>query len=337
MYNPSDAGKKGSIFGLPYSAEESDLILLPIHIDVTVSYADGTAQAPALILDESSQLDLSLLSIHQPWEMKMAMVDGVGSLDKNESVRALAKEVIDDLESGKEPDENSIATVNEYCEQLHIDVYDRCTDLLNQDKMIGIIGGDHSSPLGLIRTLAKKQEFGILQIDAHMDLRNAYEGFTYSHASIMHNALKQEGVVSLTQVGIRDFCEEEENYISESSKKINVFYDEQLYQNHLDGISWKNQVKEIIATLPNQVYISFDADGLDPSLCPATGTPVPGGLSFNEAIYLIEQVVRSGRKIIGFDLSETGNDSWDANVSARILYRIAAATGVSNGLLEFKD
>ena len=336
MYNPSDVGKKGSIFGLPYSLEESDLILIPVHLDVTVSYGQGTSKGPDLILDESSQLDFSLLSIKNPWELKMAMFDRTIVASQNEIHRGRAVNVIKALEAGKEPEADQLGFVNEYCENTHAKIEETADSFINLGKLVGVVGGDHSSPLGLIRTLAKRGDFGILQVDAHMDLRQAYERFEYSHASIMYNALKEEGVTSVTQVGIRDFCEEEESYIKVSSKPVHVFYDEQIFRNQINGISWSQQVDEIVETLPQNVYISFDMDGLDPSLCPNTGTPVAGGLKFNEAVYLMEKVVRSGRKIIGFDVCETGNNSWDANVAARILFRIATLTGVSHKLLEFK-
>lgn len=336
MYNPSDVGKKGNIFGLPYNLEDSDLILIPIHLDVTVSYGQGTARAPDLIVDESSQLDLSLLSIKNPWELKMAMYDRTVVASQNEIQRGRAINIIKALEAGKEPETDQLEFVNEFCESTHAKIEETANSFLNLGKLVGVVGGDHSSPLGLIRALAKRQSFGILQIDAHMDLRQAYEGFEYSHASIMYNALKEEGVTSLTQVGIRDFCEEEENYIKNSSKPVHVIYDEQIFQSHVNGIFWKQMVDKIIETLPQDVYISFDMDGLDPSLCPNTGTPVAGGLKFNEVVYLLEHVVRSGRKIVGFDVCETGNDPWDANVAARILFRLATLTGTSHKLLEFK-
>ncbi len=78
--------------------------------------------------------------------------------------------------------------------------------------------------------------------------------------------------------------------------------------------------------LPSLVYISFDIDGLSPALCPNTGTPVPGGLEFDQAAYLIQQVFKSGRKIIGFDLCEVGNAEWDASVGARILWELSQYT-----------
>ena len=336
MYNPSDVGKKGSIFGLPYNLEEAKLVLVPVHLDVTVSYGEGTSKAPDLILEESSQLDLSLVSIATPWEMKMAMYDRIVKSSQNEIHRGRAITVIKALEAGKQPEEEQIQYINEFCGLTHDRVEELAASLLKMGKLVAIVGGDHSSPLGLMRALSKNQAFGILQIDAHMDLRDSYEGFKYSHASIMFNAMMEENIQSLTQVGIRDYCEEEEQYVKDSKKPIHVFYDETMFHKGKQGVGWMDQVNEIIDTLPENVYISFDMDGLDPSLCPNTGTPVPGGLQFNEAVLLMEQVVRSGRKIIGFDVCECGKNTWDANVAARILYRIATLTGVSNDLLSFR-
>ena len=336
MYSPSYVGKKGSIFGLPYNLEEASLVFLPVHLDVTVSYGQGTSKAPDLILDESSQLDLSLLSIEEPWTLKMAMYDRIVNASQNEIHRGRAKNVIKALEAGKKPENDQIDFINEFCNSTHHKVEELATSLLDLGKIVAVVGGDHSSPLGLIRALSKKEAFGILQVDAHMDLRKSYEGFEFSHASIMFNALQEDGVLSLTQVGIRDFCEEEEQYIEQSNKSIQVFYDEDVFNKSLSGLDWKKQVEEIIETLPQSVYIGFDVDGLNPSLCPGTGTPVPGGLEFNEAVLLMEKVVRSGRKIVGFDVCETGSKPWDANVASRVIYRLATLTGVSQKLLNFR-
>ncbi len=336
MYNPSDVGKRGTLFGLPYSQQESDLIILPVNLDVTTSYGDGTAQAPQLVLYESSQLDLSLPFIKDSWKLKMVMNPKLISEEENETFREKANVVIDALENGKDPNESYLDEVNSFCERVHSNVEGVCDELLDQGKTVGVLGGDHSSPFGLLKSLAKREQFGILQIDAHMDLRNSYEGFTYSHASIMHNAMNLEGVSSLTQVGIRDFCEEEEEYIRNSNKEIHTFYDELSFTEKMNGETWADQTKKIIQTLPESVYVSFDIDGLDTALCPTTGTPVPGGLRYNEAVYLLNELAKSGRKIIGFDLSEVGSTTWDANVGSRILYRLAASMGVSQGLLSLK-
>ena len=336
MYNPSSVAKKGSIFGLPYTQEEADLVFLPVHLDVTVSYGQGTCKAPSLIREESSQLDLSLVSIDSPWKFKMCMADKLVRSSQNEIHRGRAINVIKALESGKSPEKDQVDYVNDFCGETHQKIEEAASSILDMGKIVAVIGGDHSSPLGLIKALAKKHAFGILQIDAHMDLRDAYEGFEFSHASIMNNALKTAGVESITQVGVRDFCDEEERFIEHSKKPVSVFYDELIYQERIKGIGWNTIVDRIVKTLPEAVYVSFDMDGLDPSLCPHTGTPVPGGLKFNETMYLLEQVVKSGKKIIGFDVCETGNHVWDANVAARVIYRLAALTGVSSGRLSFK-
>ena len=336
MFDPSNVGKKGTIFGLPYSIEESALVFLPVHLDTTVSYGEGTAQAPDLILEASTQLDLSLLHVKDPWKLQMGMEERFVSKDKNSIHRGRAKNVIKALEGGRPIDEKEVDYVNEFCESVHNLIEMESLAFLNDHKMVGIVGGDHSSPFGLLKALSKKKSFGILQIDAHMDLRKAYEGFIYSHASVMYNALQLEGVTSLTQVGIRDFCEEEEHYLANSKKEINVFFDEKLFEDQMKGKSWGQICDEVMKTLPDEVYVSFDMDGLEPSLCPNTGTPVPGGLRFNEALFLLESLARTGKRIVGFDVCETGKNSLDANVAARILYRLAVLTGISNGLLSYK-
>ena len=197
---------------------------------------------------------------------------------------------------------------------------------LEAGKKVVLLGGDHSTPLGYLQALAERHDdFGILQIDAHMDLRESYEGFQYSHASIMHNALELPQVSKLFQVGLRDFSESEFNRAGQDPR-IAQFTGRELHKNRFAGISWHEQCLRIVADLPAKVYISFDIDGLDPSLCPHTGTPVPGGLGFEETLYLLDQVVQSGREIIGADLVEVapGEDEWDGNVGARILYRLCA-------------
>ena len=208
---------------------------------------------------------------------------------------------------------------------------------VKEGKMVALLGGDHSTPLGLLRLLNERYErFGILQIDAHMDLRKAYQGFTYSHASIMYNALKLPGVSRLVQVGIRDYCDEELEVMKRAMGRIVTWFDEDLKAQHFEGKTWSELCDRIIADLPEHVYISFDIDGLDPQLCPSTGTPVPGGLQFAEATFLIKRLVASGRKIISFDLNEVapGPTDWDANVGARLLYQMCNWMGVSHGKLK---
>ncbi|MDW3193817.1 MAG: agmatinase family protein [Cytophagales bacterium] len=336
-FDPSGVGIKGSLFGFPYQPEDADLIIIPMPWDVTVSYGAGTALGPKAILDASVQLDFELYGVERPWSYPVAMVENLLFEKDNIQSRQLAEAIIDELEQDKPVDSNQLRMVNQACQEMFLHGHDLASTWLDRGKKVAFLGGDHSTPLGLIKALSDQQSFGILQIDAHMDLRQAYEGFEFSHASIMYNAIRLERIQSITQVGIRDYCEEEVNFIKQSENPIHVFYDDQVKAGMMQGHSWHDWVEQIIATLPDRVYISFDIDGLQPFLCPNAGTPVPGGLTFEEADYLLRAVARSGKEIIGFDLSEVGpgENEWDANVGARILYRLCTYLGLSSGQLNW--
>jgi agmatinase len=333
-FDPNGVGlDNGHFIGLPFNEAEAQLVLLSVPWDVTVSYADGTATGPANILETSPQLDLFDPDVPDAWKLGLYFrPPDPHWLEKNKALRARSIEYIRFLEEGGELAEDTemqriLREINQECEALKKWVRKECEALLDSGKKVAIVGGEHSSPLGLMEALAERYPaFGILQIDAHMDLRKAYEGFTYSHASIFYNALQLGSIRQLTQVGIRDYCEEEVR-VAEASGKTTVYYDHQIRRAQYAGKTFAGITDHIIASLPQQVYISFDIDGLQPQLCPNTGTPVPGGLDFNEAIYLIQQVVQSGREIIGFDLSEVAGlgHEWDGNVGARVLYRLSNA------------
>jgi agmatinase len=137
-------------------------------------------------------------------------------------------------------------------------------------------------------------------------------------------------VSKLVQVGIRDLCEEEADQIASSGGRIQTFFDAELAEARFAGETWAAQVRRMIDPLPRDVYVTFDIDGLDPALCPHTGTKVPGGLSFQMATSLIAAVARSGRRIAGFDLTEVvpakDGSEWDENVGARLLYKLIGWT-----------
>jgi agmatinase len=213
-------------------------------------------------------------------------------------------------------------------------VYGAVKKQLDQNKLVGMVGGEHSSVFGGIKAILERSpQTGILQIDAHADLRKSFEGFEYSHASIMYNVMTKLPAQKLIQVGIRDLCQEEYD-MSAHDERICTFYDQILADKKLSGTPWSKLCAEIVSTLPKEVYISFDIDGLDPKLCPHTGTPVPGGLSFQEALLLLKTLVTSGKKIVGFDLNEVspGKDEWDGNVGARILFKLCGWMLKSNGI-----
>ena len=145
----------------------------------------------------------------------------------------------------------------------------------------------------------------------------------------MFNALKHcKNLTKLVQVGIRDVANSEIELIQNSNGRVSTYFDWILKDEQFEGQTWKNQVERIIADLPQNVYISFDIDGLMPELCPNTGTPVAGGFKLEEINYLFFKLVESGKKIVGFDLNEVspGNEGdWDANVGARALWNLVCA------------
>lgn len=326
QYNPSGVGmENGHLFGLPFEFEESDIIVLPVPWEVTTSFGGGTSKAPQAILEASPQLDLYHLDYPDAWKQGIYMLETSEEIAKlNKEYTSKANELILLQEKGKSIPEiqMELDAVNAVCDKMRKWVFEQTTVLMNRGKKVVLLGGDHSTPLGYIQALAQKHDsFGILQIDAHADLRIAYEGFEYSHASVMFNALRLIEISSLVQVGVRDICLEEIDLIKHDGR-IRTYFDEQLKQGRYEGVKHSEQWDRILSDLPEKVYISFDIDGLDPKLCPNTGTPVPGGFEYQEAIELIRRLKASGREIIGCDLNEVGNNPWDANVGARVLYQL---------------
>ncbi len=332
-YDPNDAGLDGHLFGLPFTPETSQIVLIPVPWEVTVSYHSGTAEGPQAILEASSQVDLATRDFPGAWKAGVCMLPFPYAL--HEEGTKLREWVARREGSGKQ-DDSALKKVNEACESLNIYVKSTAQQWMKEGKHVALVGGDHSTPLGLLRLLSERYErFGILQIDAHMDLRKAYQGFTYSHASIMYNALKLPSVARLVQVGIRDFSDTELEVADRSQGRVVTWFDDDLKAQLFEGSTWSALCDKILDDLPENVYISFDIDGLDPRFCPSTGTPVPGGLDFEMATYLIRKLVGGGRKIISFDLNEVapGTTDWDANVGARMLYQLCNAMAASNNLL----
>jgi len=330
-WDPDGVGiSNGNYFGFPYSNSESKLVLMSIPWDVTTSYGSGTALGPKAIVDASTQLDFFHERFPKAWENKIGTLPTDPWIRDTSNInRVKATSIIESLEKGEEPNKALQVEVNDACQQLLEKVEEQANHWINQGKLIGLVGGDHSVPLGLMKALdAQHDEWGILQIDAHKDLRQAYEGFTYSHASIMYNALQETSVNKIVQVGVRDWCQSEAD-LAEESDRLKVFSDKRIKTSLLSGQNWKNWCGDIVKCLPQKVYISFDIDGLSPELCPNTGTPVPGGLSFEMVQMLLDEIHDQQKTIIGFDLVEVTpgeNNDWDANVGARILYELCQYT-----------
>ncbi|MGV3697338.1 agmatinase family protein [Flavobacterium sp.] len=342
-FDPSQPGlAEASIFGLPFSAEQSEIIIIPVPWEVTVSYGAGASEGPEAVLDASFQVDLNHQDFPGLWKLGI-YYDAAPEHWKihSDKYKALAQPIIEALENGADLNDHPdllahLATINKVCRDLHTEVREKVLFWMHQGKKVALLGGDHSTPLGYYEALASlHDDFGILHLDAHMDLRIAYEGFTYSHASIMYNALQIEQISKIVQVGIRDFCEQEVDVVQQSKGRVLVNTDSDLKTEAFEGKSWAEQCDAIIAALPQKVCISFDIDGMYPWYCPNTGTPVPGGFSFEQATYLFNKLAASGKEIIGFDLVEVApgeNDDWDGNVGARMLFHMCGVLAKNNGL-----
>ncbi|CAG1009620.1 agmatinase [Phycisphaerales bacterium] len=335
-FDPDAAAQPGTgIFGLPFTRDEAKVVLLPVPFDATTSYRPGTADGPGAILEASMQVDLFDRRFGRTYEK------GIFLERESKKVRALGREarrlakgVIEagGVTEGEKPPKKlakALADVNAACVKANDYVYAQVSDMLEEGKVPGLIGGEHSVPFGAIEAVADHhEEIGILHLDAHLDMRKAFEGFTWSHASIMHNVLTRiEGVRKLVSFGIRDFGEREMQFADEQGARVKVFYDDAVSEQLAGGAKFRDLAAQAVEELPSHVYVSFDIDALDPSLCPHTGTPVPGGLSFNQAVLILDTLRKSGRTVVGFDLVEVAPGSknepeWDANVGARVLYKL---------------
>jgi len=329
-FDPSQPGlADATIFGLPFSAEQSEIIVIPVPWEVTVSYGSGASKGPDAVLDASFQVDLNHQEFPDLWKLGIYLDKAPKDLKKkSKKYKKQAAPIIKALESGMVLDHHIYLTkdleeINYACSDMVEAVREQTLNWMNKGKKVVLLGGDHSTPLGYYQALATKYDnFGILHLDAHMDLRIAYEGFTYSHASIMYNALQIPQISKIVQVGIRDFCEQEVEVAL--NDRVLVHTDMDLKQETFEGKTWQQQCDQIIASLPEKVCISFDIDGMYSWYCPNTGTPVPGGFSYEQAAYLFSRLAATNKEIIGFDLVEVspGKDDWDGNVGARMLFHM---------------
>lgn len=329
-FDPGAAAAFDGIYGLPHSVDEARVVVVPVPWDATTSYRTGTSLGPAAILEASRQVDLFDAETGRPYEAGVAMLPIADEVVAwNAEARTLAEPVIENGGAGTDPAlQRNLDRVNSLGGELNEWVRARTMELLARGKTPVVLGGDHSSPFGAFQAYADRWPgLGILHFDAHYDLRDAYEGFRWSHASIMFNALEHvPGIARIVHVGIRDFSEAEHETSRTSGGRSVAFLDATLKERLDAGETWKAIADEIAGRLPPKVFVSFDIDGLDPTLCPGTGTPVPGGLSFHQATAVLAACIRRGRTIVGCDLNEVaprdGDGEWNANVGARLLYKL---------------
>lgn len=263
--------------------EQSLFHVIPVPLEASVSYGGGTAGGPFAILTASQQLEA--------WDGESFPLDR--GIHTTAAVRC----------SGR-------------IEEILGRIQERVDKSLGTGAVPVVLGGEHTVTLGALRALKTrgKKAFGIVQFDAHADLRDTYQADPFSHACVMRRAL-DELDLPLFQIGVRAFSHEEHELRRE--RKI-PFLD--------PAAVFRGQVPDPLlpAGFPETIYITFDVDGLDPSVIRATGTPVPGGIGWHDAVFLLEKII-SGRRVMGFDVVELApvpGDHASDFAAARLVYTI---------------
>lgn len=268
--------------------KESEIVVISAPFEKTVSYGHGTENGPAAILEASHYVEFydDELDTELAFDKKISTLEPLSF--EGLSIEDSLKKISDQVE-----------------------------EVLNDGKFAVILGGEHSISSACIKPFVKKYDnFSVLHFDAHSDLRAEYQGSIWSHASVM--ARVAEMTKNITQVGIRAQCKDEADFIKANG--INTFYMRDIRIGK-HGSNWKEKVVE---SLKDNVFISFDVDGLDPAIIPATGTPEPGGLQWDETLDLLKLVAQK-KTIVGLDMVELApveaNTISDFN-TAKLTYKI---------------
>lgn len=308
----------GSAFDLGIPPEEARVLVIPVPWEATVSGGAGTIDGPRATLGASTEIDLHDLASGEAWRA------GIAALPEPEGLRERSREAARLAARAREGDAAAAAAVDTLAGEVWRWLEDAVSRTLASGRIPLVLGGEHGLSPGAFRAAARHVPgLGILHVDAHADLRAAYEGMRSSHASALARALELPGIARVVQVGLRDVSREEVRAARAAGERVRWLDEETIAGRTLAGEPFAEIAREAVAALPETAWVSLDVDGLDPSLCPGTGTPVPGGLSFREVSFLLGEIVRSGRRLLGADVVEVGPGPWDGQVAARILYRLA--------------
>lgn len=330
-FDPNAVGNpQSNIFGLPFTEDNARLIIQPVPWEATVNIFPGTARCINSIIRHSANIDLLWKACPNIWKQGIFIREASQKiLLKSDYLRKEAELLVGYTCCGKAVCDNefmqkNLKEINSGGAYLNTWVYDHTKDIMDKGKLAALLGGDHSISLGFIQALSEKYEdFGILQIDAHCELRKTYEGFVFSHACVMRNALDKVSQVSkLVQIGTREFCNEEYAYLQDNPTRIKTFFDDDIKDRQYQGQSWYTIAEEIVNELPKYTYVTFDIDGLKPYYCPSTNTPVVGGLEYDQVKTIFKLMKEQGKTIIGLDLCKIGNGrvGTDAQIGAHILW-----------------
>ena len=330
----SSSDNGGYYFRDAMSVQDAEVVLVSAPWAVTSAAGQGAAYTPDAIIDASTAVSLydTVSQISIEGKVATAEVD----YDLQESSLQLggdAAKVVSHIEDGGTLSGDyfirKVNRINIGFRDMHRSVGKRAFRFADKGKIVGVVGGDHSVTLGAVRSISSVYpEMGVLFIDGHCDLRQSGKIFAYSHLSIARNIIDEvPQIAKMVQVGARDMSLEEVEFAT-AHPKIELFSHEDMVRSLYSGENWINICDKIAESLPKQVYISFDIDALTPECCPNTKRPIAGGMSFDQAVILINRVVESGRQIIGFDLTEVvpvSEGSIDSAIGARMLVKLCAA------------
>jgi len=263
-----------------FSLEDSKIVILPVAFEGTACYGKGTAKAPGAIIDASTQLE-----VYDEELDSCVYKNGIFTadfVDVNHSVKI----VIDSVKK-------------------------ECLKFLDLDKFVVVLGGEHSISNGYYQALNEKYEnLSVVQLDAHADLRDEYEGTKFSHASVM--ARIRESCDKVVQIGIRSLSEEEAELVKKNN--YNLYYAYDIYNKN----DW---IKGMLDNLSDNVFITIDADFFSWDIVSETGTPEPGGIGWYQALEILREIFKN-KNVVGFDVVECGNERKSAFAMAKLVYKL---------------
>lgn len=328
-------GDGGYYFGEKTQPAEADLVIVSAPWSVTSDYGRGATYTPDAVIDASAESNLYDVETGFSAEGRVATAEidyNIQELSEHlgREAERIAMRFHDEATSVVEYAARKVKHVNEGFAEMHASVYGQTKCWVSKGKSVAVIGGDHSVSFGAIKAVAEHHgEVGVLFIDAHADFVRSGEIFPYTHRSIARNIVEQiPSVSSLVEVGVRDINREEMASLL-SHDKVKLFLAERVAARRFEGESWGDLCREMVDKLPQKVYISLDIDALKIEFCTHTNTPVPGGMTFDEVVYLVNCVVKSGRQIVGFDIVEVVSNldnKMDAIVAVRLLTKMIVAT-----------
>lgn len=326
-------GDGGYYFGDSTSPADADLVIVSAPWSVTSDYGRGATYTPDAVIDASAESNLYDVESGFSAEGRVATVE----IDYN--IQELSEHLGRDVErvvnrafdaGALEYAKRKVKHINQGFAEMHSSVYKQTKHWVSKGKAVAVVGGDHSVSFGAIKAVAEHyKDVGVLFIDAHADFACSKKGFPYSHRSVARNVIEEISSVSrLVEVGVRDIDKSELDALL-ANEKVELFLAEKVAGMRFEGESWGNICREMVEKLPQKVYVSLDIDALKIEFCTHTNTPVPGGMTFDEVVYLINCVVKSGRQIVGFDITEVVSnldDKMDAIVAVRLLTKMIVAT-----------